>query len=267
MDDQALIDRWCNAQSARGLSPRTIKRRRSTLERFRKAHHLATATATDIEDWLAGLDIQSQSRGLYLGDIHTFYVWALRHDHLTVDPTMKVDPPKRKKYEPKPIAKNQLQAAIAAAPERTRAMLILAGYAGLRAAEIASLRCEDVDHEEGHLRVVGKGDKPRVIQMHRFVAELVEPGSSGPVIRHERHQGKGVSPATVSRVLAKYLKTDRRLEASAHSARHTYGSRMYAECKDLLTVGAQMGHSSTQTTKGYVAFSDDRARAAIQALD
>lgn len=268
MDDQTMIDRWCNSQVARGLSDRTVKRRRSTLERFAATHQLEPATATDIEEWLASLTrCGAQSRGLYLADMRAFYRWALRHDHLTVDPTIKVDPPKRPKYTPRPIPTKHLKTAIKRAPERTQTMLILAGYAGLRAAEIASLRGEDVNHEDCTMRVLGKGEKVRIVELHPLVAERIPEGTTGPVIPHERHKGEHVSPGTVSKVIARFMDDIGFADYTGHQARHSFGTRLYAACKDLVMVQEQLGHASPQTTRAYVAFSRDQTRAAIRKLD
>lgn len=63
-----------------------------------------------------------------------------RHSVSKADPTAKLRNPKRPTYVPRPIPTKALMAAIAAAPPRERLMLTLAGYAGLRCAEIADLR-------------------------------------------------------------------------------------------------------------------------------
>lgn len=261
---QEVIDRWCNSQGARGLSPNTVKRRRQTVERFeRSGFDLMTATQHDLEGWLGNLRISPASRGLYLTDFRAFYRWALRQDILEVDPTVKIDAPKRPKYVPKPIPTERLKAAILAAPPRQRTMLILAGYAGLRAAEIASLRWEDIDTESRTIRIKGKGNKVRVVESHRMIEALKQPGATGYVMEW---RGKPITPGAVTQALAAYLRGFG-IDATGHQGRHTFGTRMYRECHDLAAVQDAMGHASPTTTRGYVQGNSAVARRAIDAMD
>lgn len=260
---QEWIDRWCNSQLTRGLAGNTERRRRRTVERFAQAHDLKTATHLEVEAWLARLPVKPVSRGLYLGDLRAFYKWAIRQDLLEVDPTIKVDAPKKPNYMPKPIPTKQLKQAISLAPPRQRLMLSLAGYAGLRACEIATLRYEDIDRDDELIRVRGKGDKVRIVPLHPYLGAMLEPQGSGPVITWH---GKPIQPNSVSAALAKYLRGVG-VNATGHQGRHSFGTRTYNACKDLAAVQEVMGHASPQTTRGYVAFSPEVAAKAIKSLD
>lgn len=265
MTDQELLTRYYNGMTARGLSPNTVRRRKLTLDRYAAAQaELATADGNDVEAWLASLNVKPSSRALYLGDIRCFYRWAIKHDYLTTDPTVKVDAPRRPKYIPRPIPTDQLLDAIDAAPARIRTMLTLAAYAGLRCAEIANLRCEDIDHESGNVRVThGKGDKPRIVALHPAVALLVEPGSRGPVVGW---RGEHIGADAVSNALAAYLREGAGLDATGHQARHWYGTELYAATQDLAAVQEAMGHADPSTTMGYVALNPEVARRGVAAL-
>lgn len=236
-----------------------------SVRRFGERYDLETAERDDVEAWLGGLRKKSgapltpQTRGMYLADLRAFYDWAVDHEHYLVDPTLKLRRPKRPNYVPRPIPMKALKAAIDAAPARERVMLTLAGFGGLRCAEIAGLKLEDIDHDTMTIRVLGKGQKTRIVRMHAEVAALIPRDQVGPVISWA---GKPVSARAVSDRLARYLRRFG-IDATGHQARHSYGTRLYEVSHNLLTVSAQMGHSSTQTTKAYVAFSDDDAKDAI----
>lgn len=265
MDD--LLNEFTNWQLASGMSEATAKRRSLTLCRFFAGRTLGVAPK-EIEAWLASLrkrdgrPVTPQTRGMYLSDIRAFYRWAINHDYCTVDPTVKLTNPKRPNYMPDPIQDKPLMAAIAAAPPREKLMLTLAGYAGLRCAEIAGLRLEHVDHDAMTMRVLGKGNKLRLIHMAPEVAELIPKGEHGPAVEW---RGKPITPATVSNRLARYLR-EQGIDATAHKARHSYGTAMYRVSKDLLLTGKQMGHTSPQTTQNYVLASDEDAQAAVRKL-
>ena len=219
-----LVEQFSNWQLASGLSPATARRREMTLRRFVPGRDLKVVKAMDVEAWLGSLKVEPQTRGNYLGDIRAFYRWAIEHDIVEIDPTAKLRNPKRPHYKPRPIEVKDLQSAIAAAPERERLMLTLAGYAGLRCAEIASLRLEDIDHEKKTLRITGKGRKTRIVRLHPRVAALVPPGSRGPAVSWH---GKPIGPRAVSNRLAEYLHGFG-LAATGHMARHTFGTQLYA---------------------------------------
>lgn len=259
------IDQWCAAERLCGRSPLTIRRRRLTLTRVADftGQDPLDATWQEIERWLADLDVQPHSRGYYLSDLRAFYGWAIRRELRDDDPTARLDQPKRPKYLPRPIPTKQLQDAIARAPERLHLMLTLAGYAGLRAAEIAGLRHEDIDHDQAVIRIRGKGSKVRIVPLHPRVAQVAPEGAAGPVV-HWR--GRPVSPGTVSANLAKYLRGVG-VDATGHQARHSFGTRTYAACRDLAAVQEIMGHASPVTTRLYVAYSPAVAAAAVAALD
>lgn len=243
-----------------GLAEGTIYRRRRTLARFSAGCDLTTARPVDIESWL-GQFKEATTRRQYLGDLRAFYDWAIKHEHLTVDPARVVRPPKQPIGKPSPIDPDVLRAAIDAAPEPERTMLILAGFAGLRCIEISRLRLEDVSHKGGTLRVVGKGDRTRDVTMHPLVAAAL-PVGTGPAVTF---RGKPITPRTVSDRLARYLHS-RGIDKTGHKARHSYGTGLYEACHNLVTVAGQLGHANIATTRGYVAASDADARAAIAKL-
>lgn len=263
MDAADLLDQFEAWQNYAALSPRTIGRRRRTVQRFAEVHpDLGSVKPVDIETWLGGLRVEAQSRAQYLADLRAFWRWALDHELLAIDPAARVRPPKFERKGPEPIKTADLIAAIDAAPERVRVMLTLAGFAGLRCIEIARLRFEDADLDAGNLKVWGKGNRHRTVAMHPRIAALFEPGATGPVVSWH---GRPVTAGAISDVLADYLH-GRGLKSTGHKARHSYGTGLYEACHDLITVGAQLGHSSPNTTKGYVEPSDDSARAAIAKL-
>lgn len=277
MNDQEAVDLWVRSMHVRGLSDKTLKRRTMSVRRFRRFlaerdQTLLSATADDVETWLYGLrkangqPIKSQSRGLYLGDLRAFFRWAVRHDVIAGNPCDKLDPPNRPRMVPRPIATKDLAFALDQADGRTRKMLLLAGYAGLRAAEIAELTTADVDFEAMTLRIHGKGDKYRVVPMHPEIAAAIAGTPRGPVITHSRQPGQGVSAGTVSRLLCAYF--DRlNIDAVGHQCRHWFGSESYASSQDLRVTQALLGHSSPQTTAGYVAHSERGARDAVASLN
>ena len=277
MTDDELVETWLNAQTVNGLSPLTVKRRRLSLGRFvawLSAHEtkVADATANQIEAWLASLNVKPQSRGLYLGDLRVFYRWAARHDHLEVDPTVKVDAPKRPSYQPNPIPRPQLLDAIREAPnERVRTMMVLAGFAGLRAAEIAGLRAEHFDHDANNLRVTGKGGKTRLVPFGEEARDWIERylrQARGVILAGQVDNALFVTarggPMTRQMfwiLIKKHaLHADIHAPLSPHTLRHAFATHLLNHGADLRVVQMLLGHADISTTQIYTHIARERLK-------
>ena len=146
------------------------------------------------------------------------------------------------------------------------AWLTLMAWAGLRCAEVAGLAREDVLDHEALLRVLGKGQKERLVPMHPSIyGRLRSAGMprTGPVFA--RPDGRPWTAGEVSRITNRHI-SRAGVDATPHQLRHRFGTRTYAACRDIRVVAELMGHSSILTTQGYVAWSRTEARAAVVAL-
>lgn len=256
----------------RGLRPATIATRAGRLR------HLAAATRTDclleldraaLDEWQAHLHLTPGARSAYVSHVQQFYAWALRDGWIDVDPSVHLIHPKVPRRVPRPISEDDLYAAVATASARVRPWLVLAGWAGLRAGEIARLERADVrDADTPPMLLVadGKGGRQRVIPLSsRVLAELAGMPRRGYVFpRHDGRPGPN-APWMVSHLANRHLH-GLGIPATLHQIRHRFGTRLYAECCDLRLTQELMGHSSPATTAGYVAYSHRRAVAAVEAM-
>src|SRR5882672_2286390 len=181
------------------------------------------------------------------------------------------DRPKLPRRLPRPIPEDRLLVALEAAGGRVRAYLFLAAFAGLRAAEIAGLRREDIREGGGQpvIVVTGKGRKERVLPLAPvLLAELRLYGlaPAGFVFGRFGDPARAVSPATVSSMSNEYLHGLGFTE-TLHTLRHRFASRCYQLSLDLRLVQEMLGHSSPTTTAGYAAFAPDAASAVVARLD
>lgn len=242
-----LVDLFGNYENYRGLSSNTIRRRRSSIglfTRYLDPRQLADATSADVEEFLARFQA-ARTRYAYRADLAALYGWAYRRSMIGHNPMVLVDSVKVPKGLPRPVPRAKVAAILAAAPnDDTRLMVALAVYAGLRRSEISRLDMGDVG--EGVIVIrEGKGGKDRVVPLHPLVADMLA-GRRGRVIN--------LQPGTVGKRLAEHLRACG-VDMTGHALRHSFGT----ECArllggDLLALGAWMGHSSTETTKGYTAF-------------
>ncbi|HLZ37625.1 MAG TPA: tyrosine-type recombinase/integrase [Mycobacteriales bacterium] len=146
---------------------------------------------------------------------------------------------------------------------RDRAIVLAMVLGGLRAAEVRALRLVDVDVGMRRVRVLGKGNRERVIPVDAgFFTEL------GAYLREERPPGCRTvecfvvlrGPTTGSAMTEPGLRSlfrSHRLSSGAtrvrpHRLRHTYGTELAAAGMDLLVLRELMGHASPETTVRYV---------------
>ena len=273
-----LVDGWRTDQRRRGLLPSSIERRSAmvtSLARWLDGGHLAEVTEETLQKFLdgrrnsQGQSISSRTRYSWISGLHCFYSWALRAhgDLFKVDPTADIIRPKLRKTLPRPISDADLAMALELAPVQIKAWLVLAAYAGLRCAEIASLHRDDVILDAARLRVVGKGQKERLVPMHARVLAVMEeypmPRRNGPIFT--RPSGGGWPPALLSRTGSVFLH-DVGIDATMHQLRHWFGTRTYRVSKDIRVVQELLGHSSPTTTAIYTAFSNEDSAAAVDGL-
>jgi len=149
--------------------------------------------------------------------------------------------------------------------QRDRAILELLYASGLRVSELTGLNVDDVDRKERMLRVLGKGNKERIIPygskaeeaLERYWpirAKLMARVSSGGEARAVflSHEGRRMGNRSVARVVKKYVRLmNINGDLHPHSLRHAFASHLLADGADLRAIQELLGHSSLSTTQRY----------------
>jgi integrase/recombinase XerC len=149
--------------------------------------------------------------------------------------------------------------------ERDRAILELLYASGLRVSELTGLNTEDVDRKERMLRVIGKGNKERIIPYGSKAEEalarywpirsklLGRSGGGGDVCAvFLNHAGRRMGNRSVARVVKKYVRLmNVNWDLHPHSLRHAFASHLLADGADLRAIQELLGHSSLSTTQRY----------------
>lgn len=273
MNDLALIDAYELHQRRRCLSPNTIDRRGYGLHAFSAylaGRGLRTATRQDVEAFLDGRAIGPNTRSWHLSNFACFYRWAVEEGYAPADPTARIQRPRVRRPLPRPMHDADLAMALELAGPRMRAWLCLAAYQGLRAAEIAALRREDVlDSATPPMLVVykGKGDKARMLPLNRSVElALVAYGMPRTGWLWPGKHGGHLRPSTVTKYIARYLH-DLGIAATAHQGRHWAATRWYAMTHDLRLVQELLGHESLTTTAQYTRVVPSAAASVVRDVD
>lgn len=276
MDDQdrELLARNLEWMRLRGMAPSTMWRRAEVLGWIADWLDcpLLEASARQLRVWRAGLTVADDSVSVYVSHVSQFYRWALDEGLIDGSPAAGMPAPRRSRRLPRPASEEDMLTALVAPPPRIRPWLVLAGWAGLRAKEIALLRRErvlDTRQPAGLLidERSTKGRRERIVPMSAFVlAEL------RPVLpRHGwvfRRLDGGPGPNTASRVshLANDYLHGLGLAITLHQLRHRFATQLYQATRDLRAVQELLGHTTTKATEGYTAYDAVAAAGAVEEI-
>jgi integrase/recombinase XerC len=149
---------------------------------------------------------------------------------------------------------------------RDRAILELLYASGLRRAEIASLNAHDVDLERRTLRVIGKGDKERIVFFNKTAADAMRaylglrPRTTDEAFFVGRH-GKRLGPRQVWAIFKIFAQLSGvATHATPHVMRHSFATHLLEHGADLTTIKELLGHESLATTGIYTNVSMEHMR-------
>ncbi|MBO0866253.1 MAG: tyrosine-type recombinase/integrase [Mycobacterium sp.] len=267
--DNPLLAEWELAQSRR-RSPRTIQARSLTVQLLARRQAVDPVTA-DWQSIARFLDDPAFSRGTvltYFSALRAWYGWLVRQGVRADNPTDRLEKPTAPRRYPRPISTEELGRVLRRANRRrTRAMVILGAYEGMRVHEIAKIRGQDFHAGGTILEVTGKGGHTAPLPVHHVVAELRTgfprigwwfPSYADPAV-----------PVTAKNVSAVISGAMHRagVDGTGHQLRHWYGTTVLTTAGGNLRVAQQaMRHGSIASTAIYTLISDEQVRAAVSAL-
>jgi integrase/recombinase XerC/integrase/recombinase XerD len=212
-----------------------------------------------------------------LAAIRGLYGFLVRTEKVGANPAELVASPKRSEKLPHVLTTEQMRSLLERIPARTplelrdRAMLELAYSCGLRCEEIVNLDAESIDFETEQLRVLGKGNKERLLPVgepaQRALRRYLEKGRR-PLATDPREpalflskSGRRLSNSDVTRRLGLWTR-EAALAAgvSPHSLRHSFATHLLEGGADLRTIQELLGHASISTTQVYTRVDAARLR-------
>lgn len=188
--------------------------------------------------------------------LRSLYRWAHGSGRITDDPAAVLPavrvPPAVARPAPEHLVRRLVKDET-----RIAVMAMLAAYCGLRRGEIARVHSRDLVGDE--LLVHGKGGKIRAVPVTSPVLLAVLEDADGWLFPNGR--GSHLTAQHVGVLLSRAMPDG----WTAHTLRHRMASTSYAATRDLLAVGAVLGHSRPETTQRYVRLPDDALRAVVAA--
>jgi len=254
----------------RGLSPNTVAGYLSDISLFFEESGLepASVAPADIVDYLSERSdtLSKRSQARLLSAFRSFFDWMILEGAMKENPCDGVDPPKIGRYLPEVLSVQEVDDIIASvdtstpAGLRDRAILEVLYGCGLRVSEAAGLRMSDIFAKEGFLRIVGKGDKERIIPLGEMAAEALEAWYGArpePCRGYEdfvflNRSGKSLSRVSIFNMVKKQaMLAGVRKEISPHTFRHSFATHLVENGADLRVVQEMLGHESILTTEIY----------------
>jgi integrase/recombinase XerD len=275
--DKDIIERFCDAiWLQEGLSANTLDAYRRDLEGLSRwlaprGTTLITASRGDLLEYLsgcAGKGASPRTTARLLSSLRRFYGYLVREERIKTDPTLLIDSPKIGRPLPKSLTEEQVEKLLQS-PDvathyglRDRAMLETLYATGLRVSELVGLTLSQVSLTQGVVRVIGKGDKERLVPMgeeavewiSRYLAEgrprlvrsrstdaLFATARGGPMTRQAFWHNLKVHTRTAGIQTA----------LSPHTLRHAFATHLLNHGADLRVVQMLLGHADLSTTQIY----------------
>ncbi len=219
--------------------------------------------------WISelGMTVSSQSR--IISGLRSFYTYCIIEQIVTVNPTALLETPKQKRTLPDTLSFDEIENIIAqidlSKPEggRNKAILETLYSCGLRVSELVNLRISCLYLDIGFIRVIGKGDKERLvpigsdaikyINMYKNNIRIhinIKPGQEDFLFLNRR--GSKLSRVMIF-IMLKDLATKAGIakNISPHTFRHSFATHLVEGGADLRAVQEMLGHESITTTEIY----------------
>lgn len=251
------------------MSQNTVASYCSDVEKFLDAYggRPQDAGATDIEEYLAarnGLSERSQAR--LVSSLRSFFDWMVKEGYITDNPCDRVEAPKLGIYLPSVLSEEEVDRIIRCVDtsswtgRRDRAILEVLYGCGLRVSEASGLKISSLFLEQGFIRIIGKGNKERLVPIGEMAIEALEAymeDRPAPDVKCDdlvflNRSGKSISRISLFKIVKKYtLAAGILKDISPHTLRHSFATHLIEHGADLRVVQEMLGHENIATTQIY----------------
>ena len=258
----------------RRSSPRTVTAYQHDLARltsYCEAQDIASWTELDLlhgRKWLGSLrqhGLASTSIQRILSACRSFYRWLIRESHVSVNPFDLLKAPRRPGRLPNTLDIDSVQQLVALKGDepltiRDRAILELFYSSGLRLSELVSLNMGEVDLSTGEVRLIGKGNKTRIVPVGRYAREAISnwlpvrqtmANESELAMFVSKRGGRLAARSVEKRIKDWAIRQGLSRNVHPHMLRHSFASHILESSGDLRAVQELLGHQNISTTQIY----------------
>jgi len=283
---EELIDRFLDAiWMERGLSANTLGAYRAdlmTLSRGLMENDISIedAAKADLLAFIAGRvenGAKPRSTARQLSSFRRFFRYIMREGLRDDDPTADIEMPRIGRSLPKTLTEEQVESLLHAPNtdeplgHRDRAMLELLYATGLRVSELINLKMSQVNFNQGVLRIVGKGDRERLIPLgdesQRWLRDFIDGPRMEILLERQTdylfptRRGHNMTRQAFWHIIKRYAqKAGIEKKLSPHSLRHAFATHLLNRGADLRVVQLLLGHSDLSTTQIYTHVARERLK-------
>ena len=233
-----------------------------------------------IENYLASLydrGFESSSQARVLSSLKSFFDFLLMSDIISVSPTEFIEAPKIARKLPDVLSTREIDMIIESIATQTvkgkrdSAMLEVLYSCGLRVTELVSLRIGDLFFGEGFVRVIGKGDKQRIVPISDVARSKIEiylevrvAKDRGEDVLFLNNRGAKLTRVMIFTILkqsAQRAGIDKAI--SPHTFRHSFATHLLEGGASIRQVQEMLGHESITTTEIYTHLDNSRLRETV----
>lgn len=229
-------------------------------------------------DWLYEEGREKSSQARQLSGIRSFFNYLLLNDEIDASPAELISAPKPARRLPDVLTTDEIDRILAAidtsTPKGIRdvAMLELLYSCGLRVSELVSLRLGDLFFGEGYIRVVGKGDKQRLVPISDVARERVmrylderQPARTSEEVLFLNNRGKGLTRVMIFTILKEAARrADIEKRISPHTLRHSFATHLLEGGAGIRQVQELLGHENILTTEIYTHLDSEHLRSTVE---
>jgi integrase/recombinase XerD len=281
-----VISRFLDAVwMERGLSSNTLAAYRAdlvALSRWLALRHteLSHTARSDLLAFIAArveAGARPRSTARQLSSFRRFFRFLVRESLVREDPTAQIAMPRIGRSLPKSMSEPEVESLLSAPTvtdplgHRDRAMLEVLYATGLRVSELVSLKVTQVNMQQGVIRVLGKGNRERLIPLGEEAVSWLQAFMAGPrgEILLDRNtdslfptrRGDRMTRQAFWHIIKRYARkagVDR--ELSPHTLRHAFATHLLNHGADLRVVQMLLGHSDLSTTQIYTHVARERMK-------
>lgn len=249
------------------------------------AQHVTTKQLQGFLQYINELGMSAHSQARILSGLKAFFKYLFLEELIEKDPTALIEGPKLGRKLPDTLSYSEIETLLGAidqsTPEggRNRAIIEVLYSSGLRVSELVDLKINNVHFDIGFLRVVGKGNKERLVPIGRdalkhvkiYVDEIRGRRSHKPAqkgfesyvfLNRNGRKLTRVMIFTIIKNLAEQVGLKKTI--SPHTFRHSFATHLIEGGADLRAVQEMLGHESITTTEIYTHLDRDYLRQVIQ---
>lgn len=228
--------------------------------------------------WLYTRNRSAASQARRLSGVKSFYNYLLINDRVEHLPTDNVDNPRHDRTLPDVLTVSEIDAMLATfdmtTPKgcRDSAIVEVLYSCGLRVSELTSLKISDLFFGEGYIRIVGKGDKQRLVPISSIARDKIQyymdfrtPASRSEATVFLNNRGKPLTRVMVFNIIkqaALLAGIDKQI--SPHTLRHSYATHLLEGGANIRQVQELLGHESILTTEVYTHVNRKHLRGVVE---